>query len=138
MLGRVEAALSIEPVDMTTGDRVRDFLYVKDLVRALLRIMEMTREKKINLAGEIINICTGERTRLKDAALLILKETDSKSTINFGAVPDLESENTEFHGSNDKAKRLLNWVPRFSFEEGIRETIRWFQSRVGEETNPPV
>ena len=35
-----------------------------------------------------------------------------------------------FFGSNEKAKLLLNWNPKYSFEEGIKRTINWHKQKL--------
>ncbi len=43
--------------------------------------------------------------------------------------PD-KSEVNRLLGSNEKLKELTNWKQRFSFEDGIRETIEWFKKNI--------
>lgn len=121
----IRKCLKNEPINMTFGEQAKDFLYVKDLVDAVMKVIETNKNK--NLLGETINICTGKEITLKDVALLIKKETNSESKINFGAIKEREKENLHFYGSNEKAKLLLNWSPKYSFEEGIKNTLTWYK-----------
>ncbi len=121
----IRKCLQNEIVDMTPGEQSKDFVYVKDLVNAIISCIN-TKDKK-SLLGEVINICTGEEVMLKDAVLLIKKETSSSLQINFGALKYRENENMHFYGSNEKARQLLNWSPQYSFEEGIKNTVKWYR-----------
>ena len=123
----ISKCLKNEEIITTTGEQTRDFIYIKDLIRAIIKIIENFDKK---LFGETINICTGNEIKIKDAILFIKKETNSNSKINFGALPYRGGENMHFFGSNEKAKLLLNWNPKYSFEEGIKRTINWHKQKL--------
>ncbi|OGQ48561.1 MAG: hypothetical protein A3H42_06915 [Deltaproteobacteria bacterium RIFCSPLOWO2_02_FULL_46_8] len=117
-----------ETIDMTKGDQVKDFIYVRDLVDAILKITAMINNgRSHDVIGKTINLCTGEKIKIKNVAQLIKKEIHSKSRISFGIIPYRNAENRIFYGSNHKAKSLLNWSPKYSFEEGIRNTVDWYR-----------
>lgn len=124
----IQKCLQNKTINMSKGEQIRDFIYIKDLTTAIIKIIEMRNLKK--LIGEIINICTGERKKLKDIVLLIKKEAQSKSKIKFGAIQYRNAENMVFFGSNKKAKKLLNWSPQFTLQQGIKETIEWHKKQL--------
>ena len=99
-------------------DVVRDFLYVKDVVKGALLILEKGQSMKPYNLGYGGGITIGE---ILDTILKVTEKTpevvwdDSKpTTIPFRAV------NTE------RIKNELGFEPTYTFEEGIRETINWF------------
>ena len=99
-------------------DVVRDFLYVKDVVNGALLILEKGESMKpYNLGygngvtiGEILNTIltvTGEN-------LEIIWDESKPTTIPFRAV------------SVDRIKNELGFNSKYTFEEGIKETIEWY------------
>ncbi len=122
----ITKCLRNETIDTTSGEQSRDFVYIKDVIRAFMLIVENPQK----VQGEIINISTGKETKIKDATLLIKQMTGSASVINFGAVPYRPGDNMHFCASYAKAKRLLGWEPEYSFEKGLEETVEWWKAHV--------
>ncbi len=91
------------------GEQTRDFTNVKDVVRANLLAME---NDKIG-GGEIINIGTGKNYSVNQVAELI-----SNNTANIPARP---GEVRDTLADISKAKKLLDWEPTISLEQGIEE-----------------
>lgn len=121
----IKKCLKNETVNMTKGEQTRDFIYVGDVADAIVSIIK----KPEKVIGQILNICTGKEIKVKKAALLIKKITGSSSQINFDALQYREGENMHFYGSNKKIASLLNWAPKFSFEDGLRKTIKWYEAQ---------
>jgi dTDP-glucose 4,6-dehydratase len=101
------------------GNNVRDWLYVDDHCRAIDLILEKGK------AGEVYNIGGNNERRNIDVAKLILKELGRpESLITF--VRDRPGHDLRYAIDASKAKRELGWMPEHSFDEGIRETVRWY------------
>jgi nucleoside-diphosphate-sugar epimerase len=118
----ISKCLRNEPIETTLGNQTRDFIYVQDLVNAILKIIQNPHKA---LWGETINICSGEEVKIRDIILKIKQETNSNSEIKFGAIDYRNGESMNFFGSNEKAKLLLDWELEYSFEEGLKKTIIW-------------
>ena len=100
----------------------RDFTYVEDTVEAMIAALETE-----NIEGEIINIGTRKTWKMKDILNLIKKETNTQEkevVIEESRLrpKDVDTLITE----NRKAKKLLDWKPETTFEQGIRKTIQWY------------
>ncbi|CAG7659207.1 NAD-dependent epimerase/dehydratase family protein [Paenibacillus allorhizosphaerae] len=106
--------------DMSLGEQTRDFLFIEDLIRALIEISKMP-----SLAGEIINVSSGQEYSLKQVIQLIQRLTNSSSSINIGALPYRETEIMSFSCNNEKILNLTNWRPIISLEEGLKRTIEY-------------
>lgn len=99
----------IEGMPMTIvgdGTQKRDFTYVSDVAKANL----IAAESEIN--GEIINIASGNPQTVNYLAKLIGGDTVS--------IPKRPGEPDTTHADITKAKKLLNWKPKMSFEEGVK------------------
>ncbi len=116
-----------EPIELASGENSKDFVYIKDVIKAITLIVE----NPCKVQGEIVNISTGKETKLKEAVALIKKMTNSGSNINFGVLSPRPGENLHFFASNQKAKRLLGWEPEYDLEQGLQETIKWFKEKMG-------
>lgn len=103
---------------MTAGNQERDYLYVGDLIDAYLKTA--TRPEAI---GEIINIGSGTKIKIRQLAEMILGLTQKKIQLITDQSLTRSSEIHHLYCRNDKAKRLLKWNPQTSLEEGLRETI---------------
>jgi nucleoside-diphosphate-sugar epimerase len=122
----IKKCLQNEPVDMTEGEQGKDFIYIKDVLDAIVLIIKKPR----NVLGGIINLCTQKEITLRDVALTIKRKTNSNSALNFGALKYRDGEKMHYHGSNLKANKMLGWSPKHTFEEGIEKTIAWHKSRM--------
>ena len=91
------------------GTQLRDFTHVYDTVRANLLAMESPKVGK----GEIINIGTGTNYSMLQIADMIGGK--------WKFVDPRQGETHETRADNSKAKELLGWEPKVSFEEGIGE-----------------
>jgi CDP-glucose 4,6-dehydratase len=116
------------------GYFVRDFVYVRDAVSAYLLLAEtMATESK--LRGEAFNFSLG-------VALTVLEVVDRVLTLM--ARPDLvpiiqniaTDELREQYLVSDKARRVLGWTPRFTMDQGLRETIAWYTNALSDLENP--
>ncbi|MBW2988644.1 hypothetical protein DRJ48_01440 [Candidatus Woesearchaeota archaeon] len=119
----ISKCLRNEPVELTAGEQTRDFVYVGDLVEAML----MAIENPEDALGEVINICTGREISIREAALVIKRVTGSTSELRFGALPYRSGESMHFFGANKKARLLIGWSPRHTFEQGIKKTVEWYK-----------
>ena len=102
------------------GKQTRAFLYVEDWVEATLKML-FTK----GLKGEVINIGSDKETRIIDLANMIITLTGSKSKIRY--LPPRPDDPPRRAADISKAKRLLNWEPKISLEEGLKKTIEWFK-----------
>lgn len=100
---------------------VRDFIFVEDVVRAFL----IASDKKH--IGEIINIGFGRQMTLKSIIAIISDYIGTKPEIETG-VPGriFDRQNNAWQADISKAKNFLDWQPKFSQEEGVYKTIKWF------------
>ena len=105
----------------------RDLVFVKDTVGGFISIAES--EEAI---GEEINIATQSEVSIGELAQILI----GKIRPSAGIVSDEErvrpekSEVERLFGSKEKISRLTNWKQKFSFEEGLDETIAWFSDPV--------
>lgn len=105
------------------GKQSRDFTFVKDVVEANL----LASQAK-NIAGGVFNIACGRRITLLDFVELLNRLLDIDIVPIFTAPRPGDIKHSLADIS--RAKELLSYSPKFSFEEGLKETIQWFKKTV--------
>lgn len=119
----IKSLLRNEFFRMTPGMQLRDFVYIKDLVEAMVIGMEMK-----DLAGNIINIASGNSVKLKDVAHEIANITGNLSCLEIGAIPYRQTEIMDYEVSIRKANNLLIWTPKTNLHEGLLKTISFYKN----------
>ena len=101
------------------GMNVRDWLHVEDHCSAIDLVLHHGRE------GEVYNIGGNNERRNIDIVRLILRELGKdESLIRF--VEDRPGHDRRYAIDATRIRNELGWKPRYSFREGIRETIKWY------------
>lgn len=102
-----------------SGENVRDWLYVKDHCSAIDLVMRKGRN------GEVYNIGGhNERTNLQ-VVKTILKELGKPETL-ITYVKDRPGHDMRYAIDPTKIRSELGWQPETSFDDGIKQTIRWY------------
>ena len=121
-----EEVVVIKEIKVGDLSPTRDFNFVKDTCRGFLDIA-----KAANTAGEEINICTDTEVSMQETLNCIAKIMNSE--INWVKDPERcrpsKSEVFRLHGSNKKICSLTDWQPKYSLEDGLKETIEWFTNK---------
>ena len=105
----------------------RDFNYVKDTVRGFIEIA-----KSDKTIGQEINIATQQEISIGELAEELIKQINPNAKIVCDEIR-LRPENSEVNrllGSNKKVKELTNWEPKYSLEEGLKETIEFLKNNM--------
>ena len=79
---------AIEPISMSPGEQLMDFIHVDDVIRLCMQLLE----KKPNEKMEEIHVGTGRGTTLKQAAKLTELLSHQKANIDFGSIPYRKEE----------------------------------------------
>jgi dTDP-glucose 4,6-dehydratase len=110
-----------EPVPVYgDGLNVRDWIHVRDHCAALDRVWREGR------AGEVYNIGgRSERTNLELTYALLEAVGKPRSLIRY--VKDRPGHDRRYAIDCTKIEQELGWRPRIAFEEGLRETVRWYR-----------
>lgn len=102
------------------GTETRDWTYVDDIVNGLMA-MGIVEEA----IGEAINLGSATETRVIDMANMVNELTGNTEEIAFVPRRDWDVK-TRLVSSIEKAKNILDYKPRFTFQKGLKSTFRWF------------
>ncbi len=115
------------PVINGDGEYSRDFTYIDNVIQMNLRAMETTNPEAIN---QIYNTAFGERTTLNQLVDLLkkyLSEYDTEiAKIEVLHGPNRAGDIPHSLACIDKAKKLLEYKPEFSMENGLKEAVKWY------------
>ncbi|MDP6138693.1 MAG: SDR family oxidoreductase [Candidatus Woesearchaeota archaeon] len=100
------------------GKQTRSFCYINDLIEGIYRLMMSNINEPVNLGNP-------EEHTILEFAEKIKKITKSKSKIVF---KDLPIDDPRVRCPDiSKAKKILNWEPKFTLGNGLKETIEFFK-----------
>lgn len=113
-------ALSDKPLPVYgEGVNVRDWLYVKDHCRAIDLIIHKGR------VGEVYNVGGHNEMKNIDIVKLICKKLGKPESL-ITHVTDRKGHDLRYAIDPTKIHNELGWLPETKFEDGIKETIRWY------------
>lgn len=116
-----------EEIKLGSLTPTRDFNYVKDTAAGFLAIAEADQT-----IGEEINIATQQEISIGTLADEIIRQINPKARIvcDDQRLRPEKSEVNRLLGSNEKIRRLTAWEPRYTFEQGIVNTINWIKDNL--------
>jgi nucleoside-diphosphate-sugar epimerase len=101
-----------------TGEQVRNWTHVSDIVSGTLRAAEVIDD------GSAVNLGTMERTRVIECAREVLRYTGHRAEIELR--PDMPTGPLNRVADNALAARRLGWSPQVRFIDGLHRTIDWY------------
>jgi nucleoside-diphosphate-sugar epimerase len=127
LIRRVRAGL---PLEMVSPDTARDFVYVDDVVDALLDMKSASR-----LRGEVLNIGSGVETTMRDAVAAVIGLLGSRSEVKWGAMAARHWDNSRWCADRSRAREVLGWEPRHTFRSGLARMAAWME-HMGDDYGP--
>jgi UDP-glucuronate decarboxylase len=113
-------ALSGDPITVYgSGEQTRSFCYVSDLVRGLVRLMNVE-----NAPATPVNLGNPEEYKVNEFAQLIAELVGSKPRIVHEPLPQDDPQRRRPDIS--LAKTVLGWAPEVPLSEGLPPTAEWF------------
>lgn len=116
-----------EEIKLGSLEPTRDFNYVKDTARGFIEIL-----KSDKTIGEEINIATQNEISIGELANELIRQINPNAKIVCDTMrlrPE-KSEVERLLGKNEKIKRLTDWTPHYTFEEGLAETIEFLKNNL--------
>lgn len=114
------------PLEMVSPDTARDFVYVDDVLDALLNV-----ERLASFKGEIFNLGSGVQSTMRDVVAAVCDTTKSKSEVKWGGMTARRWDTNRWQADISKAREKLSWSPTISLREGVTRMAQWM-SKVGD------
>jgi dTDP-glucose 4,6-dehydratase len=108
------------------GGNIRDWLHVDDHCEGIVRVLAEGRlGEKYNIGGgNVDHLCATLEELLPSSSNPALNGRTYRDLKSF--VPDRPGHDRRYAIDASKISRELGWKPRRTFEEGLRETARWY------------
>jgi nucleoside-diphosphate-sugar epimerase len=112
--------LNSSPRIFGDGEQTRDFVFVEDIVEA-----NMLALNSKNAPGQVFNVGSGKSVSINQVAETLKQVLCRTSLENKYA--DMQPGDIRYSCADiGKARKMLRFEPRFSFDEGIRELVKWY------------
>ena len=118
------------PVIRSDGTPLRDYIYIDDIIDAYLLLAKKLYERKIK-PGEAFNFGAG-----KPISVLSLVNKILTIAVKYHLRPKILSkgkikgEIDKQYLSSAKAKKLLGWSTKYTLEQGLKETYKWYKTHL--------
>jgi UDP-glucose 4-epimerase len=118
----IRACLARQPVPLFwKGEQVRDFIYVEDLARAHIEVLNLTGLNYFNVGSE-----TG--TRVRD---IVQKVTDILGySVPIEDLGERPGDVPASYASAEKLRKTTGWTPEVGLDEGLRRTVAHYRERL--------
>jgi len=105
------------------GSQTRCFCYVDDMIEAFIRMMNNPQ----GFTGPV-NLGNPVEMTVKELAEKVVRLTGSSSSLEYRELP--QDDPTRRKPDISLAKKMLGWEPEVSLEDGLKETIAYFETRI--------
>ncbi|NCN64970.1 MAG: NAD-dependent epimerase/dehydratase family protein [Candidatus Altiarchaeum hamiconexum] len=120
--GAIKASLLDETLDIRSdGKMIREYLYVKDVADGYLMLCENINKSK----GEAFNLSSGLKLSVLEVVEKISEIINKK--IDYEVLNLAKNEIYEQYLSTEKVEKFFGWHTKHSFEESIKETVKWYE-----------
>lgn len=116
----ITSILQNKPLAFSSGTRDVDWIYVDDVVRALVLSADVP-----GIEGKTIDIGSGALYTIKQVAEKIADKMGYKKNLGFGLLPDRPLERITV-ADTKMAYKLMGWQPEISIDSGLEKTIVWY------------
>lgn len=115
---RLRAGLSIELYG--EGQQIRSWLHVEDAARGLLAAL------RVGSPGDAYIVGSCEETTNLDIAECLCRLAGRDPAVSISFVADRPGHDFRYAVSIERARRDLDWAPRYELESGLRDTFAWY------------
>lgn len=117
-----------QPVIRSDGKFTRDYVYVKDAVKAYMAMAEAAGRPEV--VGQAFNFGPEKPTSVVEL-VDILRELMDKSDLEPLILNEARGEIRDQYLDSGKARRILGWEPLYGLTEGLTETVAWYENLLG-------
>lgn len=111
------------PMIRSDGTPERDYMYIKDAMGAYLILAENLDRKEVK--GEAFNFGTEKPISVLELFKKIIKVCGKE--VKPKILNEAKNEIQRQYLSIEKARKILGWSPKFSLDEGLKETVLWYK-----------
>jgi nucleoside-diphosphate-sugar epimerase len=121
----IRALLQGQEARCSHGRQIRDYLHVEDVGDALVSVLDGAVEGPVNIGS-------GSPVTLRDMILMTGRMIGREDLVKLGAIPSRANDAPLVVADIDRLMNQLKWQPKYTMEEGLRNTIEWWRGILGE------
>ncbi len=118
----IKKSLENKKFPCSNGKQVRDFVYVKDIIRLIKKSL------KKNFYG-IYNLGSGKPIKVKNVIIKIIRII-GKGEPDFGKIKLRNDEPLILFPNIQKVKKHFNWKPNVNIDQGLKKTINFYRNEI--------
>lgn len=122
--GALTAAIADQDFDMTSGEQVRDWIYIGDVVEGVLAAASASLAP-----GTSVQLGTGRLTSVADVVRMIYDLVGGEGQPRLGALPSRSGEELEQVADTQRMQALTGWEAGVTLEQGLARTYDYFRRR---------
>ena len=119
----IQSILRGETARCSSGEQVRDFMYVTDVASAFVALLNSDIQGPVNIAS-------GEAITLKDVVERIATKLGRPELLKLGARSTNLQDPPLLLADISRLKDELGWQPSFDIDRGLDETIAWWKEEL--------
>ena len=104
------------------GSQTRSFCYRDDLIEGLVRLMALDGKEP-----RPVNLGNPEECSMMDLVQAVARACDREPAVTYQPIPDDDPK--QRCPDITRARKLLDWSPAVSLQEGLQRTVSWFQTK---------
>ena len=118
----INSCLKNKSFACTSGQQIRDFLYVEDLSNLIIKSIKRKARNKI------YNVGSGKKIKVKD----IIKNINTLIELGkpiYGKIKMRPEEALDNYPNISKVKKYFNWQPKVKLKVGLKRTIKFYEKK---------
>jgi len=119
----ITSLLNHQTQKLTSGEQIRDYLHVEDVASALTAIFHQ------RVTGEV-NLGSGNPITIRALTTKIGTLLGRANLLEYGAIPQNPQDPRFVCANNRRLVEQTGWKPRYDLEEGLQQTIEWWQKQI--------
>lgn len=121
----IRSLLSGQRFAMSRGEQTRDYVYIDDVVEAMLRAAVCQ-----DATGQVINVSSGEPARIVDVTRRVVEliGNDAADLLDVGKLDYRHGEAMNYWADRTRARTLLGWEPSVSLLDGLARTVEHYRT----------
>jgi len=120
-IARIEKGLSPPLIKVGNVEIERDFVDVRDVVKAYFSLIEKGRK------GEVYNVSSGQSISLKDILEILLKNSQVKIEVRKDETKMRKIDIPVLVGDNQKIRREISWTPRIPIKQTVLDLLQYWR-----------
>ena len=106
-------------------DSARDYIYTEDIIDLFIKAAEYQGENSY-----VLNAGTGEMKTLREVVEIARSALGIDAQPQWKSMDDCQFDTTHWVADITKTQNVLGWSPKYDFEAGFKQTIKWWGTSV--------